>query len=327
MRIFLRLQGNSVVVMTMSLFFSITGNLLAETTATFDFPKIGQTVRAKGSERFQAGGKGVNASRAARALGFETYAAIFPAGSDGKKCVQYLKNIAKIGVIEREISGNTRTGLVCVDSASGVETTFLGADVPVSESAFAQILEDICLYAKRGDILAFCGSCPNWKSAYADLLADLSAAKGFYLCADTYGEPLKDFIKKPLSLLKINRVELFKLFNLQDTGGELSFADAFERLSGKCAAEYLAVTDGGSAAKFRKKGEKTFFVSPPKIEREVSATGCGDVALAGLSCGLFGRGFDFSKAAQKALAIASACAATGELLPPDTSILTKIFNQ
>ena len=44
--------------------FTITGNLLAETTATFDFPKESQTVRAKGKELFQVGGKGINVAKA-----------------------------------------------------------------------------------------------------------------------------------------------------------------------------------------------------------------------------------------------------------------------
>ena len=71
--------------------FTITGNLLAETTAVYEFPRQGSTVRAIGDSKFQVGGKGVNVARAATALGLPAFAAVFPAGFNGAKCVQMLK--------------------------------------------------------------------------------------------------------------------------------------------------------------------------------------------------------------------------------------------
>ena len=123
----------------MASIFTITGNLLAETTATFNFPKVvGQTVRAISPEKFQSGGKGVNTARIAKLLGFDAYAGIFPAGYNGKKCVKFIEKYCP--TIAVEISGETRTGLVC-ETPEGIQTTFLGADLPVPQSAF------VCLHS------------------------------------------------------------------------------------------------------------------------------------------------------------------------------------
>lgn len=189
--------------------YTFTANLLAETTAVFTMPKTGQTVRAIGGTKFKVGGKGVNVSVAAKELGANTVAAIFPAGEIGARCKKYLDG--KVEYISVELPGQTREGLVCIDEKTGKETTFLGADIPVGEDAFekmAQLLED---KIRPGDIFAFCGSFPGWKSRYADRLSGICKSKNARICVDTYGAPLEDFAKTNADLLKINRAEFLAL--------------------------------------------------------------------------------------------------------------------
>ena len=93
--------------------YTFTANLLAETTAVFTMPKTGQTVRAIGGTKFKVGGKGVNVSVAAKELGANTVAAIFPAGEIGARCKKYLDG--KVEYISVELPGQTREGLVCID--------------------------------------------------------------------------------------------------------------------------------------------------------------------------------------------------------------------
>ena len=141
-------------------------------------PKTGQTVRAIGGTKFKVGGKGVNVSVAAKELGANTVAAIFPAGEIGARCKKYLDG--KVEYISVELPGQTREGLVCIDEKTGKETTFLGADIPVGEDAFekmAQLLED---KIRPGDIFAFCGSFPGWKSRYADRLSGICKSKNSF---------------------------------------------------------------------------------------------------------------------------------------------------
>ena len=157
--------------------YTFTANLLAETTAVFTMPKTGQTVRAIGGTKFKVGGKGVNVSVAAKELGANTVAAIFPAGEIGARCKKYLDG--KVEYISVELPGQTREGLVCIDEKTGKETTFLGADIPVGEDAFGAPLED---FAKtNADLL---------KINRAEFLALLKSA------AIPFGGDLEDSVRK-----------------------------------------------------------------------------------------------------------------------------------
>ena len=287
--------------------YTFTANLLAETTAVFTMPKTGQTVRAIGGTKFKVGGKGVNVSVAAKELGANTVAAIFPAGEIGARCKKYLDG--KVEYISVELPGQTREGLVCIDEKTGKETTFLGADIPVGEDAFekmAQLLED---KIRPGDIFAFCGSFPGWKSRYADRLSGICKSKNARICVDTYGAPLEDFAKTNADLLKINRAEFLALLKSAAIpfGGDLE--DSVRKFH--IPARMLAVTDGPNPAVFRD-GDDIFKVSPPEI-KEVSATGCGDITLATLIVEMFLKGKSARESFSTAVRTASAAAATREI--------------
>jgi len=296
--------------------FTLTGNLLAETTAVFKMPSEGGTSRAEGNSEFKVGGKGVNVARTAAALGFKVFAAVFPAGFSGKRCLAELAK-EKFFVISAEIEGETRIGLVCENIETKTRTTFLGADVPVKEAALCQVLEKISAEAEEGDALALSGSFAGWMPSFAEKIAALCEKKRLIFCADTYGPPLRDILNVKCALLKINRAELFGLLGETDGGTLEDFKDAFAR-GGKLAAKakVFACTDGANAALFSA-GGKLFEEIPPKVGKPIDATGCGDAALAVLICELFGRGTCLRVAASRAMRYASMCAAT-----PETGVLS-----
>ncbi len=287
--------------------YTFTANLLAETTAVFTMPKTGQTVRAIGGTKFKVGGKGVNVSVAAKELGANTVAAIFPAGEIGARCKKYLDG--KVEYISVELPGQTREGLVCIDEKTGKETTFLGADIPVGEDAFEKMAQSLEDKIRPGDIFAFCGSFPGWKSRYADRLSGICKSKNARICVDTYGAPLEDFAKTNADLLKINRAEFLALLKSAAIpfGGDLE--DSVRKFH--TLARMLAVTDGPNPAVFRD-GDDIFKVSPPEI-KEVSATGCGDITLATLIVEMFLKGKSARESFSTAVRTASAAAATREI--------------
>lgn len=287
--------------------YTFTANLLAETTAVFTMPKTGQTVRAIGGTKFKVGGKGVNVSVAAKELGANTVAAIFPAGEIGVRCKKYLDG--KVEYISVELPGQTREGLVCIDEKTGKETTFLGADIPVGEDAFEKMAQSLEDKIRPGDIFAFCGSFPGWKSRYADRLSGICKSKNARICVDTYGAPLEDFAKTNADLLKINRAEFLALLKSAAIpfGGDLE--DSVRKFH--TLARMLAVTDGPNPAVFRD-GDDIFKVSPPEI-KEVSATGCGDITLATLIVEMFLKGKSARESFSTAVRTASAAAATREI--------------
>lgn len=313
----------------MTTLFTLTGNLLAETSAAFDMPAEGATARAKpdGFFRFQVGGKGVNVSRAAWFMGVNTCAAVFPAGFTGQRCVDFLKRENFCELIYVEIPGETRSGLVCVNAANGVETTFLGADIPVPENALETALAQIGEKASPGDALAVSGSFPGWKPHFAKKISELCAEKNMRLCIDTYGAPLKDLAKEKTALLKINRRELFSSLaeRLADDGSRGAFQNAFEHARKNCRAEIFAASDGAGDALFSAGGE-TFSATPPKIS-EVSATGSGDIMFACLICELFAKNTPLPNAARRACAWAAKAAGHREIFPFSKDEISRITNE
>lgn len=256
-------------------YITITGNLLAESTAQFQFPQEGKTTRAASDVSFQVGGKGVNTARALNKLsGRKQYAIIFLAGFTGQRCSAWLKKADFCIPLTTQIDGETREGLVCRNPKNGLETTFLGGDVKIPEHAFDNALDKIGKLARTGDFIAFCGSFAGWKDAYAKKLAKLCAKKNLRLCVDTYGKPLAAFSREKLFLLKINRDELTTTFGKNKNIKTLS-ASLFAN------TENFVVSNSNGEI-FARLGTDFHTLTPPEIKREISATGCGDVLTASL---------------------------------------------
>ena len=288
--------------------FTITGNLLAETSAVFDTPPRGGTARAKGSPMFRVGGKGVNVARAAKSLGMDAAALVFPAGFTGKRCMETLENEG-IAAIAVWLEGETREGLVCTDSADGSNTTYLGADIPISADDFLKADRKILRRARKGDILAFCGSFPGWTIARAWNIDILRKIKNMRLCIDSYGVPLAHLARIESDIVKINRAELFGLMKRLDNGTAEKFLKIFKAAREKIFGQtkMLVVSDGANTilADF---GEGIIEVEPPKIGREVRATGCGDAMFARLIFELYENSAPPATALRRAAAYASLCA-------------------
>ena len=257
--------------------FTITGNLLAETTATFNFPKESQTVRAIGKEFFQVGGKGVNVAKAYFKLSKQkSYAIIFPAGFTGKRCLHWLNEKNFCLPIAIELEGETRLGLVCENQKNKIQTTFLGSDIPISTDAFDNAIKQISKLAKKGDIIALCGSFPNWKKNYACKISKLAKEKELLLCVDTYNQPLSDLSKQDLFLLKINKKEFLTTFAQKKLN-----KNTLANVANKTKVKNLIVSNSSGSIYASFDGEIVSF-NAPKIKNEISATGCGDAMFASL---------------------------------------------
>ncbi len=296
---------------------TVTGNLLAETTSRFVIPKAGGTSRAVGESIFSVGGKGVNVSRYASAIGAETVAVIFPAGFIGKRCLDYLAR-ENFNIIPIEIDGETREGLVCVDIQTETQTTFLGTDLPIPPNAFEKSLKLVEEIISSGDIIALCGSFPAWQNGYAERFAELREKSDARFCVDTYGAPLQDIAKVPTDFLKFNKKELltFLADNGESTFENLEDAFTLAREKYFSNAKIFTITDGAGDILFSdSKINQTEKISPIKIEREVSATGCGDALFAVAISEIFTKQTSTKIALTRAAKYASMCAQTESTLP------------
>jgi 1-phosphofructokinase len=274
--------------------FTLTGNLLAERTFTFDTWSAGRTQRAT-AESFQVGGKGINVSKMLTRLCAPNTALCFTGGAAGHECFEWLHASGR-AFHNLPTSTPTRTGTV-IRTADQPETTFLGADAAPDATALfacAAFLDA----QPAGQILALCGSFPGWASTSFDPLRAALArwiARGV-LVADTYGAPLAWFVAQPLTLIKINADELRAL------------APDLKHLPATAVAQHWIVTDGPNPIQLRDATGNVAFINPLRI-KEISATGSGDVFLACILHAWFHLNLDLPAAVNFALPYAAANAA------------------
>ena len=274
--------------------FTLTGNLLAERTLTFDSWAPGRTQRAT-AESFQVGGKGINVAKMLARLGAPHTALCFTGGAAGDECLAALQTSGR-PFQNFPSTAPTRTGTV-IRTPVQPETTFLAPDAApdaLALSACAAFLDA----QLDGQVLAFCGSFPGWSSsAYDPLRAALARwlARGIFV-ADTYGPPLAWAVSRPVALIKINADEL------------RTFAPDLAHLPTHATARRWIVTDGPRSIQIRDDTGSLSIANPPPTD-EVSATGSGDVFFACVLQAWFHLGRDLAAAVQFALPFAAANAA------------------
>ncbi|MFI3290293.1 MAG: PfkB family carbohydrate kinase [Opitutales bacterium] len=255
--------------------FTITANLLSEYTLQLESSKV----PTKGTHRavstsHQVGGKGINVSRALNSLGQANIAICLPAGKEGEKCVESLK-AESVDIAPIYIEGETRIASVIRTNNANKEVSYFSTDINPSSSDFKKIITYIEKNAKKGDIIAICGSIPNFKDSFGESLLELVEKKALSLCVDTYGKALKFFSDKKLLLLKINKDELLglELLNKND-----KTKDNFLALAKISKANFLAITNGAKPALLYADNIATKHkVRKVKLK---SATGCGDLTFA-----------------------------------------------
>ena len=287
---------------------TLTANLLAETTYTYETWSEGATQRAK-QEFFQVGGKGINVTRMLTRLGTESVALYFPGGSTGERCAGWLR---KHGVPTEPFvtPHETRSGAV-IRAPGRAETTFLGTENIVDARAvlacarYRQAQPD-------GTILAIGGSIPAWREAGWTPLREVICgwpARG-PLAVDTYGPPLAELAALPAALVKINRKEFAGLAGVpQAELTEARMASLLPEIAARRAARRWVITDGPNPVWVWEAGASAVSVAPPPV-REVSPTGSGDVLHAGILFALFERGESLDAAVRFALPLAAANAAS-----------------
>jgi 1-phosphofructokinase len=284
-------------------FYTLTCNLLAERTLNFDGWSAGRTQRAV-SESFQVGGKGINVSKMLNRLQAPNTALCFAGGMSGMECVTWLRNRG-FRFAAFPAQAPTRTGTVVRDRHAP-ETTFLGPDAALDGAALAACVEFLDAQPS-GQVLALCGSVPGWSSATCDPLRgalERWSQRGT-LAIDTYGPPLAWAVRQPAALVKVNRAEFVGLF---EDGLRADISAALSAAAERWPVRAWIVTDGADEVWSCERGCTPLATRPPAVP-EVSATGSGDVLLAGVLDAMHRRGVPLQQALAFAIPLAAANAA------------------
>lgn len=263
---------------------------------------------------FEAGGGGVNVSRALKRLGQES-TAIFPLGGDLGGFYQHLLEAEEIDCKPIEINARMRSINTNIrEKESGDQYRFCMPGVEITEKEKTGIRDLLGESMKAGDLLIVSGSPPPGITAdFITRLSRITEETEARLILDAPGEVLRKLADTPVDWVKPNLHELQSMIDheLDSENLEQELASFLKQT----AIKNILLTLGDKGA-FYAGEEGVHRIPAPEVEK-VSTVGAGDSAVAGLVLGRM-HGQSHLISAQWAVAAGSATAKT-----PGTHLLSK----
>ncbi len=264
-----------------------------------------------------AGGKGINAARALRALGVSAMATGWCGGRMGDLCEALLTEEGLCHSFCR-VSGETRVNATFVARGGAVTRVIEPGPVVTAaeQQAFLTALPEIL---KGRAAVLFCGSLPPGVSVRTFTRMLRLARRGTTLVAvDTSGPALKAALELGVDIIKPNRREAEEVLGRR-LSSEAGVRKALEAFLGYGIKNVLiSLGEDGLAAS---DGHESAWVRVPRV-REGHGVGCGDAALAGFVAGrLEGKPF------HACVDLAAACGVANLFAPVPGAISRKIVRQ
>lgn len=256
---------------------TVTPNPSLDRALDVDHLAVGEVNRAH-AVHVDAGGKGINVSRALVCQGIASLAVLPVGGVDGQRLVDLLA-AQGVPAVPVPVHGDTRSNVTLVD-ASGATTKVNAPGVPLTPDEVDALLAAVqAQLFTRPLAVVGAGSLPA--GAGDDLfvrLAALAGAHGVPVALDTSGAPLAQAVEAGgLDLIKPNEYELSEL-----VGSEIStVGDALAAAREAIAAgtRQVLLTLGAHGALLVDAGGWWWAGGPPLVP--ASTVGAGDVTLAG----------------------------------------------
>lgn len=255
----------------------ITVTLSPSLDRTIEIPALdrGEVIRATASN-VEAGGKGVNVSRALLANGVASVAVIPLGGSVGDELGALLK-AEEVEMTIVPVKAATRSN-VTLSEPDGTTTKINEVGSPLTREEIDHVEETVCQLARADDWVVLSGRLPAGAAndTYARFVQRLTQG-GVKVAVDTSGPALAESLAAMPTLIKPNRDELAEAFD----GPIDSFADvtaAAESLRTRGAGAVLASLGGDGAMLIDAEG--VYAASCPVTDRR-STVGAGDCLLAG----------------------------------------------
>ena len=257
--------------------------------------------------RLDWGGKGLNVSRALKALGGESIALGFCGGATG---VVLIDGLHALGIPTRfiPIANETRTCTVIAESgASGRHIKVNEPGPTTSPDEQAALLALVAETAQAGDYWTLNGSLPPGAPVgfYATLI-DLVRSHGARVCLDTSGEALLLGCAAHPFLVKPNRAEASAVtgIDIRSAADAQRAVDVFLQQG----VQWAALSLGEEGLLLASRGESAW-AKPPEIAIQ-GPTGAGDALLAGLLWA-----FERSLPVEEVARWGVACGAAAAMLP------------
>lgn len=276
----------------------------------------GEVLRAE-STLTQAGGKGVNISRASVAAGIPSIA-VLPAADDDP----YVLELLSAGIDCRPVSTDAPVRVnITVAEPDGTTTKLNSLGSTVTPQVLDELADSLARRAAAADWVVLAGSLPPGAPAgwYADLVAHLRSSSA-RLAVDTSDEPLRVLVDRlPASAPHLMKPNADELASLTGTDPDRLETDPFAAakaagvLLDRGVEAVLATLGAHGAVLVTEAG--AWHATPPPVD-VMSTVGAGDSSLFGY---LLGHLRDAPPAERLALAVAYGTAAAGL---PGTTIPT-----
>jgi 1-phosphofructokinase len=254
----------------------ITVTLSPSLDRTIEIPALdrGEVIRATSSS-VEAGGKGVNVSRALLANGVASVAVIPLGGAVGDELGALLK-AEEVEMTIVPVKAATRSN-VTLSEPDGTTTKINEVGSPLTREEIDHVEETVCQLARPDDWVVLSGRLPAGAAddTYARFVRRLTQA-GVMVAVDTSGPALAESLAAKPTVIKPNRDELAEAFD----GPINSFADvaaAAECLRARGAGTVLASLGGDGAMLI----EGDIHAASCAVTDRRSTVGAGDCLLAG----------------------------------------------
>ncbi|WP_309612731.1 1-phosphofructokinase family hexose kinase [Flavobacterium sp.] len=227
--------------------------------------------------RYDAGGGGINVSKAIVKLGGNSLCIHTSGGSAGKMLEELIQ---KEGIENKVIPTQnwTRENFIAFENTTKAQYRFgfPGNELlEIEKETVIEIIKKI-----KADYLVLSGSLNEGLPAdFYQKISETAKASGIKVIVDTSGEPLRKVLEKGVYLIKPNIGELAKLIGVE----RLALPEvekAAKTLIEKGSAEVVVVSLGAEGAILVSK-DKTEFVNAPKAEKK-STVGAGDSMVGGM---------------------------------------------
>jgi 1-phosphofructokinase len=269
-----------------------------------------------------AGGKGINVSKAIKALGGESIATGFIGGSGG---VLIEKVLGELGITADfvQIGQDIRTNLKVVEK-NGFVTEFNEPGPAISDDEMNQLLNKLEGYANEDAIFVLAGSIPNGldKSIYKTIIEKVKA-KGAKVFLDASGDLFTNSLLAKPDIIKPNRHELEAYFNMDYRADEKELIHMGSELLEK-GIETVAISLGQMGALFLTKDEK---IKCPGLKVEAHSTvGAGDSMVAAITYGIDQK-LNISDCIRLGIATSAGAVTTKGTKPPTRELVDELMKK
>lgn len=228
--------------------------------------------------RFDAGGGGINVSKAIHRLGGSSLCLFTSGGASGKK----LEEIIESEGLDFEaiaVKAETRESFVARETGSNAQYRFGFPGKSLTDAEVKSVLKSV--EKNPGKFLVASGSLNEGLSSdFLVQIADIAKKGGSRFILDTSGDALADTLDSGgVYLVKPNIGELARLIGVENIDVDEA-DDAALELIGKGKAEIVVVSLGPQGAVLVSKDE-TIFVPAPNV-RKRTTVGAGDSMVGGM---------------------------------------------